>query len=380
MSIRGVALAAMTIALLAGCTSTVPRPEKTETVSPRPTATTSPINTPALPPAPTLRYALTCDELVPPSLLTEAFGDDNVRALTAPQYVLSPIGASVRQHGGLTCTWGNGEPAHLIDGYRNPDYKNLTIHLLPDQGGKWQTYVSTGYPQDSVDQQFASGSGTGCFAHADGTSCSVNVLVGSSWADLLFYGVEVPVGTTDAEFTGTMRPIITRIVERISDRSPTSGARPDPTAPSCEVVLPVEMVRDTLDLAPEEALQIGTYAGGYSLLTAAGEYSGLQRCIVNGSEEVFATASVLPGGAWVFTPDEVAKGIGVGTEKVAVAGTSADSYLDCARNQTERCTVDLAVADDWVRVSLFEEHGESVTDADRDALLALGAAVVANLD
>jgi hypothetical protein len=117
-------------------------------------------------------------------------------------------------------------------------------------------------------------------------------------------------------------------------------------------------------------------------MAAAREYPGVEACGVDSRRADYkiplVVTQILPGGAWAFTPAEEVNGIAVSNDKVGVPGTSAASYLRCTLDGDE-CTLDLAVANDWVRVTLHQQQlGEKVTEEGRQSVLALGAMVAAN--
>jgi hypothetical protein len=381
MRLWGAALMVASVALLTSCTPTVPL--LSETPRPATSATAVPVVGPSLRATPTLLYSLTCDELVPDIIRVEAFGDAGVHDLTLPDGRISPVAASVRQHGGLSCNLGNDEHRETASGRPNPAYKNLTIQLLPDRDSKWVKYATMGYPQDAAEMQFASGSATQCLSSAESKTCTSNVRVGSTWVELALGGIDAPDGTTDFSLLERMRPIIASIVERIPDPRVVEGVQPDVTMPPCEVVLPVHQVAGILAYTGDDIWAASHDKGGYSLMAAAREYSGVETCSVDSRRADYTIAlvgfEVLPRGAWAFTPAEAVNGIAVGSERVDVPGTSAASYLRCALDGDE-CVLDLAVADNWVRVTLHQQQlGEKVTEEDRQSVLALGAMIATNL-
>lgn len=335
-----------------------------------------------LPPSPILRYALTCTELVPDRILVEAFGESSdVHSVPISAELLSPVGAGIRTEGGLACAFGNGQEEYTEAGYLNADYKHLTVELIPDHEEKWLTYATMGYPLDAADQKISSDSGTMCSVDDSEFMktriCSSNVRVAYNWVELTFHGLKAPVGTTDAELLHTMRPVITQIVERIADPKPVDDTPSGRDALSCDVTLPVDQVLDVLGHPDAPGGRATAAAGGYSLMTAASEYSGVQRCAVGPADHTgpYASTSVLPNGAWAFGPAEAESGIALGSERVDVPGASAPSYLRCGTRSLDTCFLDLAVGHDWVRVTLNDPFEHS----NRDKVLRLGALVVANL-
>jgi hypothetical protein len=368
------------VALLTSCAPDVPL--SSETPRPVPSATAPTVVGPSLPAKPKLGYSLTCDELVPDASRVKAFGDVGIHEVNSPDDRISPLAASVSQHGGLSCNLGNDERRETAPGTFNPAYKHLTILLLPDMDRKWVKYATMGYPQDAADVQFASGSATECSSSTQMKGCSSNIRVGLTWVELALTGINVPDGTTDSVLLEWVRPIIASIVERIPDPRAIGGAQTDATTPDCDVVLPVGQVAGILAYTGSDISAANHDKGGYSLMAAAREYSGVEICGVDGrhadNEIALVASEILPGGAWAFAPGEAVNGIAVGSDKVDVPGTSAASYLRCPLDDYG-CTLDLAVADNWVRVTLQQQLGEKVTEEDRQSVLALGAMVAANL-
>ena len=371
---RSLSLAALLVCAVAlgGCAS----PEGSA-----PTASPGPTSTPTatafvLPGRPTQVLDLSCADLVPAGNLTTMFGAKNYRPRTDTAWLVSPREFAVLSTGGLTCLWGNDVPERSGGGFASAASDLFQVTVLPGvTAAEWAKYGDL-YPQDVPARAFGDRSGTACFAgNSPAASCSMNVLVGDVWLEILAYGVNIRAGATDAQLLALMSPVVDGMVQRIGAAHVIARQAPPAGEPGpCRSVLPGDWVRP---------------AGGWSLVSSAGEQAGALTCLPRhtGTRGV-ATAQLdlLPGGAWAFADAVAETGVALNAEVVAVAGTSVpSSYLRCPTpgsvTDTEAfsgCSVDLAVGADWLRVSLpIDDTNPWYTGMARQ-LLGLAAEVVQN--
>ena len=301
------------------------------------------------PPEPVLD--LSCADLVPSADLTAMFGKAYpVRTDTA--WLVSPREFAVQGAGGIACLWGNDVPEHKGEGFSNAASDLLQVTVLPGvTTAQWAKYGDV-YPQDEAGAAFGDMSGTGCFAGSGPSStCTMNVLVGDVWLEVLAYGINAPAGATDANLLTQVSPVVDGVVERIR-AAQVIGRQAPPVPPAdpdlCDALLRGDWVQP---------------GGGWSLVSSAAERAGVLTCLPadpNAKGVAAATLDLLPGGAWAFADAVAGTGVAVDAERVTVAGTSAPgSYLRCpvtvsgAGSETfDACSVDLAVGTDWLRLRL----------------------------
>ena len=320
-----------------------------------PTASPGPTSTPTatafvMPARPTQVLDLSCADLVPVGDLKTVFGAKGYQPRTDTAWLVSPREYAVLGAGGLACLWGNDVPERSGGGFADAASDLLQVTVLPGvTAAEWARYGDL-YPQDDPDAAFGDRSGTGCFAgNSPAPACSMNVLVGDAWLEVLAYGVDTGAGATDAELLTLMSPVVDGMVERISAARVIARQAPRAGDPApCRSVLPGDWDHP---------------AGGWSLVSSAAERAGALTCLPSdtGTRGVAAAQlDLLPGGAWAFADAAAETGVALNAEVVTVAGTSVpSSYLRCptpgSATDTEAfsgCSVDLAVGADWLRVSL----------------------------
>ena len=348
-----------------------------------PTASPSPTPTPSalafvMPGIPGPVLDLSCPDLVPAADLRTLFGAKAYQPRTDSAWLVSPREYAVRGAGGIACLWGNDAPERKGGGFANAASDLLQVTVLPSvTAAEWAKYGDL-YPQDDPAAAFGDRSGTGCFAGNDpAPACSVNVLVGNVWLEVLAYGINVDDGGADADLLTLVSPVVDGMVDRIR-AAPVIGRQAPPAAPAdpalCRSVLPGDWEHP---------------AGGWSLAGSAAERAGAVTCLPRntGTKGVAAAwLDLLPGGAWAFAPAVAESGVAGGAEVVTVAGTSVPaSYLRCpvpgSSPDTESfsgCSVDVAVGEDWLRVGLPIDDRNPWYPGMAGHLLGLAAEVVQN--
>lgn len=349
-----------------------PRP-----ASPGPTSTSTPTAAAfVLPGPPTQVLDLTCADLVPAGDLTTMFGARGYRPRTDTAWLVSPREFAVPSRGGLACLWGNDVPERTGGGFANAGSDLVQVTVLPGvTAAEWARYGGL-YPQDAPAAAFGDRSGTGCFAgNSPAPACSMNVLVGDVWLEILAYGIDLGAGATDADLLSRMSPVVDRLVERVGAARVIARQAPPPVdVPTCRSLLPRAWEHP---------------AGGWSLVSSAAAQAGALTCLPTdvGTRGVAAARlDLLPGGAWAFADTVAETGVALNAAPVTVAGTSVpESYLRCPvpgsptdEEAFSGCSVDLAVGADWLRVSLPVDDRNPWYVGMAGQLLKLAAEVVQN--
>jgi len=377
-----VALTALAVVGLTGCASAPQTDAVTTTDRPAPAIDTAAEPVDLAPPVPSVSYDIDCAGLVPADVVSTALGFDGIAAKEpdrdgrSPMYMTSPWSLTVRHVGGLECSWSNDEPEVGADGVLNPAYESVDVILMPDSGGR---FAEVPY-QDAIEVQFGDGSATGC---AGTGACSVDVAAAGSWLRVEIIGLDVGPGATEADALEQATPLIQAIIDGIPEPNPSS--KPVTGTANCELAAPDEDILLALDITGGWKAVGRTGGGPYALWEASRDYAGTHRCIagpIPGDQRAIDT-KILPGGAWVFRPGEMEKGVAMGREPVTISGTSTpDSYLACTVGEEGVCTVDMAIGADWVSITLWNGDPFALpptTEQDRADMLALASHIAANL-
>lgn len=373
MRTLGIAAATIWAVALTGCATpgTGGAPTSSPGRTPTPSATAS------VPDAPEPVLELSCTELVPAADLTATFGNA-YPVRTDTSWLVSPREFAVQGAGGVACLWGNDVPEHKGGGLANAASDLLQVTVLPGVTAAQWTKFSDLYPQDEPGAAFGDTSATACFAgNGPSPACTMNVLVGDVWLDVLAYGINTPAGATDDDLLTLVSPVVDRMVAgiraaQVIGRQAPPAPRADPEL--CDALLPGDWEQP---------------GGGWSLVSSAAERAGVLTCLPadpNAKGVSAATLDLLPGGAWAFADAVAGTGVAVDAERVTVTGTSAPgSYLRCpvtasgSGAQTfDACSVDVAVGSDWLRLRLPIDDLNPWYAGMSDDLLELAARVVQN--
>ncbi|WP_210479735.1 hypothetical protein [Naasia sp. SYSU D00948] len=339
--------ALLLVLVLAGCAAegqgAAPRPASTPSSSASPAATPSatPSATPASTPAPTPVLDLTCDALLPPVEVARLAGRDlQAVAFAHPEVAGSrgPLGFAVRQAGGLSCSWTNGEPYQLPTGFywdsspSNPDYVGITLDVAPEGIGSGSRGTVSPDPA-------ASGR---CLDHEPGT-CFVNQLFGDLWVRFESAGLAHP----DA---------VRAALDAAAARALDAGR----VAPTWQLPAGTADLPDTCDgfLAPEELAGLfgapavwSSPAGGWSISAASWDAVGSWPCTVGyatGDEGAGAQLTWLPGGEWAW---DAVKPAG---DPVPLPDVDQQLVVSCPATF---CDADLLLGRTWLRVTIGEQDG-----------------------
>lgn len=366
-------VAVLVVTMLAGCANVEPTSLAT-TEQPGPVETTA---EPVHLAVPVLKYDIDCPTLIPDGIAAATLGSGGIATRPLERDAISPMSFTVRQVGGLECSWSNDEPEFSGGTTKlNPAHNSVDVRAIPDMEGKFARFSGV---HDAAEVQFGEGSSTGCVAVTG--LCVVDVEAHGSWLEIRMVGLDLETSATDASALAKATPLVQSIVERI----------PEPKTPrsttgtvDCSVALPIDDTLLGLGIPEGTAAHGFGGSGGYEISEASAEYAGAQWCSAGYTEGDgrWAKTDMLPSGAWVFRSREAATSVAYGAEPVSVPGTSTpQSYLACEAGKAS-CTLDMAVGGDWVRVWLsnrdprFDVPG---TAQDQAELLALASHVLANL-
>ncbi|NYF11520.1 hypothetical protein HDC94_002676 [Leifsonia sp. AK011] len=190
---RPLAIAALTVLLLAGCTAT-PQPEPT----PTPTATPSP--TPTAAAVPTSTVPLTCEEL-----LTDAEASEAVQrpvTLRDPVYTRTGLaGAAEAQAGMLTCAWSPEGSTALPS--------TLTVSVLSGAAEDFASPETEHYSE-------------GCDGVQPLIRCTTDQLAGEYWFVASAHDAEAPAERTSAAASSLFAELGSTLAERLNTAGPSN--------------------------------------------------------------------------------------------------------------------------------------------------------------
>ncbi|WP_448811209.1 hypothetical protein [Agromyces bauzanensis] len=330
-----------------------PKPVTSPTPTPTPPATEDPV----VPGMPESRYGLTCETLVDPALVSNLFTTDVATA--DPIVTASGVGiaipriTSILSVGGTVCQWSNGAAYNSQYGVA-PEYTGVTVAVVPRPAAGWsERALSLGMPGDW----------SGC---AESDMCSSSIAIGDAWV-----AIEA-IGGPTAVNVSAWQPFSDAVIAAVSAAGPAvAPAAPEqvaaPPVEDCEAVLPLDTVRSITAAPDAEPQRDG--GGGWSTWAEARQTAGDVGCLWSVSNiDTVAAVDWVSDGRWAFermlqagtaSPVELA---GLGAGDAAVIRCNVDPYGDS-------CAIDLGVGHDWY----------NVTGTDRDAVIALAEAVLAQL-
>jgi hypothetical protein len=371
-----VTAAAIAIAVLSGCASTLRVDSAPPTTGAIDAAGDSKDDVPSVP---AVKYDIDCATLISDEIATAALGAGDTAGRDVERGIITPLLYAEDQIGGFTCLWRNGEPEHGVDGQINPAHNSVQVHVIPDPDNRFARYSRAGWPNDTADAEFGEGSSTGCVS-ATGF-CGTDVEIRGSWLEIRMIGLDLEPDAMDSDALARATPLIQSMV----DRMPEPHA-PDQTigAVDCTVALPSGEALLRLGIPNGTSSHGYGGSGGYEQSEASADYAGAQWCSAGYSEGDgrWVKIEILPGGAWVFRQEEAEQSVAAGgAERVRIAGTSTPaSYLACEVGPESRCSLDMAVGDDWVQVWLSKRDLDASTaEQDRAELLALAERVLQSL-
>lgn len=325
--------------LLSACAAS-PAPAASTEPAPA-TETTTPEPEPEPGTQPASRYDLTCDELVPPNVVSDMFDvplepvDPLVTAASAGISV--PRMTSILSIGGLACEWSNGEASNSQFG-SNPAYAGVLVTVVPVQDSGWSALATDAgmpVPGDSCGPQV----------------CSMTRVPSGAW--LAVFGAGGSAGTIDPVGAASFADAAAAAVDRASPPAPAVAV--DSAIPAdCEGLVPTATVES---LTGTTGLTASSAGGGWSEWAEAESIAGDLGCqwFPANSDESVAGAAWVGGGRWAFDRIADAGALVPTPADAPIAVTGADRALvrcDAARAD---CGVDLVIGPDWVQVTAPDE-------------------------
>ena len=294
MRILNAVVVTAVVIMLAGCASGA---AAVKTIDPSPEQSTTPQAAPVS--APTSRLGLTCANLVPSTLVDSLL--DMATAITdlsaRPQNA-SPLGYAVSQLGGSSCLASG--PANL--------QSFISVQVLPQAAKQWATFAEkTPEVVSGGGSKYGDAASVLCFNVDEKGSCSVNILEGDSWIEVVARGITASTLSNEA-VAELAAPLITEIVG-------TVGSAPSPSAvwvaPSSTGVLPEDC--STYATAGEfqalfataEDLVMGSGNDGeaWGIDNASWTMAEVHRCAwaaANTGQTWPLYVTSLPGGEWAY--------------------------------------------------------------------------------
>lgn len=287
---------------------------------------------------PASRYDLTCDELVPPSAVSDMFdialepSDPLVTAAAAGISV--PRMTSVLSIGGLACSWTNGAAYNSQFG-SNPAYTGVLVTVVPPQDSGWsQRATQAGMP-------------------APGGACDADVCTMTRVASGAWIAIEGEAGSASIMPAGA-DAVANAAVAAVDSASPPAAAANVPTVipDECEALLPtarVEAVTGVTGLISHDQ------GGGWSEWAEAGWIAADLGCAWTppDAEESVVRTQWVRGGAWAWDRIEAGGAVVPAPTELVVDGAER-AMLRCDRTRGT-CGVDLLVGPDWIQVSAPSE-------------------------
>lgn len=384
--VRAVAVGLVIAVVLTGCSAESRRggsasaTDSTSSPAP-PSATPAP---PTAASAPSSRLGLTCSELLPETIVarTVAPGLAAVEFTANPGYAI-PAAYSIGQRGGTACAASNGvvpEPGGTAPGYRG-----VTLLILPDAVGQWERYA-TMYASalSTVTATYGEAGGVHCFGRGNDSSCTANILVHGAWIDLEIQGIEAASDVDDRGVAARVQPLLEAVVGRVS-RAPAAGPLWQPPADTaalpadCSYATAAE-VADALSVSGVSIGGDGGSGGGWSLLAAATEDAGVDRCLWFLEDETTFVGymAALHGGAWAFdrAADLLVPAGALQIVEEPIVGVDRATF-GCAVHLG--CSLNAVIGGNWVRLNA-EPSPESHDDELKAKLIGLAGHVAGRIN
>ena len=370
-----VPVAVLVVALLAGCAA-----EPAEQAEPAASPSSTPAAEDAIT-APASRLGLVCADLVPDDLAAETVTTGLVPlpyAAAVPG--VGPLGFAIEQLGGTACAATDPTAPVPVAGV-GPAVPSYTVLVLPDAAEQYARYAEVDTDVTSgVDAPYGDSFSGACFARAAESSCTSNILVGSTWIEVRLTGIDADAALSDDDVAARIAPLIQSIVTTVAD-APAPGPLWTPAVNTvalpddCTVYATADEARETFQRT--EQLWVGPAGGGgWSLSAGAWTMSGAERCswLLENFDIGVLSVEALPGGAWAYDamsslptiPD-----LGARSEE-SVQGVERASF-GCG-GSFGTCSLDTVIGGNWVRFSTSSLDGDPGVLRDRLIQTAEGAA------
>lgn len=331
-----VVIAIAALALSACATPSAP-PATTDATAPPTTTAATPEPAPGSV-QPASRYDLTCDELVPPSNVSDMFtvplSPADPLATAAAAGISVPRMSSILSIGGLACGWSNGAEYNSQFG-SNPAYTGVLVTVVPPQASGWSPAATdAGMPMP----------GSSC----DSANCTITRVASDAWI------VVEASGGPDAILPAGAEGVANAAVAAVDAASPPAAAA------VVDTVLPEECEQMASAAAVEgvtgrTGLVATAQAGGWSEWAEARWIADDLGChwMPSGEDESVAAAFWVRGGVWAFDRIESAGALVPAPTAITVVGADRASVRCDPTYGT--CGVDLLIGPDWIQVTAPEE-------------------------
>lgn len=351
----GLALVAVIVLGLTGCVQATPERSPAPTKS----AESTPV-APVKPTAPVNSYGLNCANLVPQEIVESsiAAGVKSVPPFTHRSDD-NPRVWAVSSLGGMDCWWSNGADLDEWNSGSDRSARWATLTALPEAHAEWDSFVERTAP---LDDSIPGLTELVCYASSEfgSSTCSINMLLGDSWAYLLISGAGDDQLSSDEDTRTAAQPF----VDAIRAAFATAGTAPrygwegtvpgdGPLPASCAEYVPDAELSDILgrELTYSSAPKKKLWPRG-----VANDDFGVADCIFAdpGSDNSVGDMSVLPGGRWAYERLVEARTLArAAIEPVNVDGLAAGSaFVECRELPARSCTVNVAVAGHWMAVNV----------------------------
>ncbi|WP_130178133.1 hypothetical protein [Cryobacterium sp. SO1] len=370
--------ALLAVALLAGCTTESPVPAESAV---GPSGTPAPADAVT---APASRLGLDCADLVPDDLAAETVATGLVPLPYAAALLGGgPLSYAIEQLGGTACAATALTTSVPVVGVEpvEPVVSGYTVLVLPDAAEMYARYAElyTDVPS-GADAPYGDSFGGACFGRGAESSCTSNILVGSTWIDVQLTGIDAHAALSDDDVVARVAPLIESIVTTVAD-APAPGPLWTPAGNAvelpadCTVYATADEARSTFQRTEE--LWVGPAGGGgWGLSAGAWTMSGAERCswLLENSDNGVLSVEALPGAAWAYDamlsltarPDQGAR------SEESIPGVERASFA-CG-SSTETCSLDTVIGGNWVQFNTSSAHGDPDVLRDRLTRTAAGAA------
>jgi hypothetical protein len=340
-----------------------------ETADPVPDPSVAASAAPASEPA--ARLGLTCSDAVPAALVDSLLNSTTVTTdLMVRPHSATPLGYAVSQLGGISCL--SREDVDALSW--------VSVQVLPEATEQWATYAEKNAEVVSGGRSvYGDASNVLCFAAVAGSSCSVNILVGDLWIEVIARGIDVDPSLSSEAVAEHAAPLITDLVDTVA-AVPAPGPLwvPPPSTGSlpadCPVYATAEEFRAAFGTAEETLISADSDRDGWGIDNAAWTIAGGDRCTwvpesTGQTWPLYITA--LPGGGWAFDRSSGFMTADADVETVADAVAGVDRATFGCKVYADFCTLDTVILGNWVQ---FSAKQASVGTEDEVRALLMGIA------
>ena len=358
--------------LLSGCAGAPPAPG----ASPLETANPSSSPSAAAPSEPVSRLGLTCNDMLPASLVASAIntGMTTTDVMVNPASA-TPLGYAVSQLGGLSCEAGVG--VSTVSGGSEAGYSSVNVQILPGASALWASSEEKNPAVVSgAGARYGDASAITCLGQSAQSACSADILAGDTWIAVSARGINVAASVGDEALAEHVDPLLANMVASVMKASSPTLAWTAPVTASglpdeCSVYATADEFRALFGTTEEIAIGGGDDGEGSGLDNAAWSAAGVERCTwvpatTGQTWPLYVTA--LPGGAWAFDRSSALMAAGGSVQAVAEPLAGIDRATFGCHVYSGTCTLDTVIAGNWVQFNA-ETAGIGAADAVRTQLM-----------